>query len=74
MGWIEFVPVFAGFYVLHSVPVRPTVRPWLVARLGQLLVLKVEHQDLRLVGGLGILEMAKQQPLLGGARGLRRGG
>lgn len=34
MGWSEFVAVFAGFYVLHSVPVRPPVRPWLVARLG----------------------------------------
>lgn len=34
MGWIEFITVFAGFYVLHSVPVRPPVRPWLVARLG----------------------------------------
>lgn len=34
MGWIEFIVVFVGFYVLHSVPVRPPVRPWLVARLG----------------------------------------
>lgn len=34
MGWIEFIAVFAGFYVLHSVPVRPPVRPWLVAWLG----------------------------------------
>jgi uncharacterized membrane protein len=34
MGWVEFVAVFAGFYILHSVPVRPPVRPWLVARLG----------------------------------------
>jgi uncharacterized membrane protein len=35
MGWIGFIAVLAGFYVLHSVPVRPPVRPWLVARLGQ---------------------------------------
>ncbi len=34
MAWIELVVVFAGFFVLHSVPVRPPVRPWLVARLG----------------------------------------
>lgn len=34
MGWVGFITVFAGFYVLHSVPVRPPVRPWLVARLG----------------------------------------
>ncbi len=34
MGWIEFTAVFAGFFILHSVPVRPPVRPWLVARLG----------------------------------------
>lgn len=34
MGWAEFVAVFAGFFVLHSIPVRPPVRPWLVERLG----------------------------------------
>ena len=34
MAWIELVVVFAGFFLLHSVPVRPPVRPWLVARLG----------------------------------------
>lgn len=34
MGWIEFITVFAGFYILHSVPVRPPARPWLGARLG----------------------------------------
>lgn len=34
MGWIGFTAVFAAFYILHSVPVRPPVRPWLVAWLG----------------------------------------
>lgn len=34
MGWTEFGAVFAAFYIFHSVPVRPPVRPWLVARLG----------------------------------------
>ncbi|QIE57745.1 NnrU family protein [Pikeienuella piscinae] len=34
MDWIEFIAVFTAFYVLHSVPVRPPMRPWLVARLG----------------------------------------
>lgn len=34
MGWIAFAAIFAGFFVLHSVPVRPPMRPWLVARLG----------------------------------------
>lgn len=35
MDWLEFTAAFAGFFVLHSVPVRPPVRPWLVARLGR---------------------------------------
>lgn len=34
MGWGGFLAVLLGFYVLHSVPVRPPARPWLVARLG----------------------------------------
>ncbi len=34
MGWPGFFAVLTAFYVLHSVPVRPPVRPWLVARLG----------------------------------------
>ncbi|WP_299822288.1 NnrU family protein [uncultured Jannaschia sp.] len=34
MGWTGFIAAFVGFFVLHSVPVRPPVRPWLVARLG----------------------------------------
>jgi len=35
LDWLEFIAVLAGFYVLHSVPVRPPARPWLVARLGR---------------------------------------
>ena len=34
MDWIGFIGALVGFYILHSVPVRPPVRPWLVARLG----------------------------------------
>ncbi len=34
MGWIAFASALAGFFVLHSVPLRPPVRRWLVARLG----------------------------------------
>lgn len=35
MGWPAFIAILLGFFVLHSVPVRPPVRPWLVTRLGQ---------------------------------------
>ncbi|MBS0126471.1 NnrU family protein [Thetidibacter halocola] len=34
MGWLEFVAAYAVFFASHSLPVRPSVRPWLEARLG----------------------------------------
>lgn len=34
MGWTEFTVAFAAFFLTHAVPVRPPVKPWLVARLG----------------------------------------
>jgi uncharacterized membrane protein len=34
MGWVEFVMAYTVFFLSHSVPVRPPVRPWLQARLG----------------------------------------
>lgn len=34
MGWSELILAFAAFFLSHSVPVRPPLRPWLVARLG----------------------------------------
>ncbi|TNF22831.1 MAG: NnrU family protein [Rhodobacteraceae bacterium] len=34
MGWIEFIAAFAAFFLTHAIPVRPPVKPWLVARLG----------------------------------------
>lgn len=34
MGWLEFVAACAMFFLSHSVPVRPPLRPWLQARLG----------------------------------------
>lgn len=34
MGWGEFALALVAFLVSHAVPVRPMVRPWLVARLG----------------------------------------
>lgn len=34
MGWSEITLAFAAFFLTHSVPIRPPVRPWLVARLG----------------------------------------
>ena len=34
MGWGEFAMAYAVFFLSHSIPVRPQVRPWLQARLG----------------------------------------
>lgn len=34
MGWIEFIAAYAVFFLSHSIPVRPPLRPWLQARLG----------------------------------------
>lgn len=33
-GWLEFAAALAVFLLSHMIPVRPPVRPWLVARLG----------------------------------------
>lgn len=35
VGWGEYALAFTVFFVTHSVPVRPPVRPWLQARLGR---------------------------------------
>ena len=35
MAWAEFILAFAAFFVSHSVPVRPPVKAWLQAHLGQ---------------------------------------
>ena len=34
-GWGEYALAFAGFFLTHSVPLRPSLRPWLQARLGR---------------------------------------
>ena len=34
MGWLEFATAYVVFFLSHSIPVRPPVRPWLQARLG----------------------------------------
>lgn len=34
MGWIEFIAAFGVFFLSHSLPVRPPLRPKLVALLG----------------------------------------
>lgn len=34
-GWTEFVAALVVFFLSHMIPVRPPVRPWLVARLGE---------------------------------------
>jgi len=34
VDWAEYALAFAAFFLTHSLPVRPPVRPWLVARLG----------------------------------------
>lgn len=35
MDWLEYAIAFAAFFLAHSLPVRPPLRPWLQARLGQ---------------------------------------
>jgi len=35
MAWAEFVAAWAVFFLSHSLPVRPPLRPWLQARLGR---------------------------------------
>ncbi|WP_146346938.1 NnrU family protein [Phaeobacter marinintestinus] len=35
MGWLEFVLAWVAFFVSHSLPLRPGLRPWLEAGLGQ---------------------------------------
>ncbi len=35
MGWGGFALALGAFFLSHAVPVRPPVRPWLVARLGR---------------------------------------
>ncbi|WP_164657977.1 NnrU family protein [Tropicibacter sp. Alg240-R139] len=34
-GWFEFGVALTVFFLSHVIPVRPPVRPWLIARLGQ---------------------------------------
>jgi uncharacterized membrane protein len=34
MGWVGFAAVFAGFFLTHSIPLRPAVRARLVGMLG----------------------------------------
>jgi uncharacterized membrane protein len=34
MGWLEFILAYAVFFLSHSLPVRPPLRPVLEARLG----------------------------------------
>ena len=34
MEWFEFAVAYVVFFLSHSVPVRPPLRPWLQARLG----------------------------------------
>ncbi|MEI4234865.1 NnrU family protein [Roseovarius sp. D22-M7] len=35
MGWVEFAAAYTVFFLSHSIPVRPPVRPLLQARLGR---------------------------------------
>jgi len=34
MGWSEYLLAFTGFFLTHSLPIRPPLRPRLVAHLG----------------------------------------
>jgi uncharacterized membrane protein len=36
MDWVEYALAFAAFFLMHSLPIRPPLRPWLVARLGRM--------------------------------------
>ena len=33
-GWITYIGAWALFLFTYAVPVRPPVKPWLIARLG----------------------------------------
>jgi uncharacterized membrane protein len=33
-AWVEYTAAWVAFLLSHAIPVRPPVRPWLVARLG----------------------------------------
>lgn len=35
MGWFEFAFAWVVFFLTHSVPLRPPLRPWVQVRLGQ---------------------------------------
>jgi uncharacterized membrane protein len=35
MEWSEFALAYGAFFLSHSIPVRPPVRPWLQRRLGE---------------------------------------
>lgn len=35
MGWLEFALAWVAFFVTHSMPLRPSVRPWFQAKLGR---------------------------------------
>lgn len=34
-GWGEYATAWAAFLLTHAIPIRPPVKPWLVARLGR---------------------------------------
>lgn len=34
MEWLEFTAAYGVFFLSHSIPVRPPIKPWLQARLG----------------------------------------
>ena len=34
MAWAEFSLAFLAFFASHSIPIRPPVKPWVVARIG----------------------------------------
>lgn len=35
MAWAELFLAFLVFFISHSVPVRPPVKPWIIARIGE---------------------------------------
>ncbi len=36
MAWAELFVTFLVFFISHSVPIRPPVKPWIIASIGEI--------------------------------------
>ncbi len=64
MGWGEYALAFAAFFLTHSLPVRPPLRPWAVARLGRA-GFAVAYSALSLAALAWLIVAAGRAPYLG---------